>query len=115
MPDQTGYVSLKNGCGTTIKNVSLSLVVDGNATSPLIQYPSLSDRMTTRNTKYCYPGGSSADWRVSFMLNDVETEGSISCLLTSADNNKTLKIALAADSFTISPPVSDSAAGMYSS
>lgn len=112
MPELTGYVSIRNKCGTTIENVSLSVSANGTL-SPLIQQAILSDNMTTMNKKYSFPAGVSPDWTVSFLLNGVQIDGSTNCQLTTADNNQMLKITLSADGFTIAPTTSDRVAGMY--
>jgi len=112
MSNVTGYVSLKNECGTVIKDASLSVSVSGDA-SPLIHHPSLAVGMTTLNKKYSFPSGSSTDWCVSFTLKGTQMNGTVNCQLTPADNNKMLKITLSADSFTIVPTVSDRATSMY--
>ena len=114
MPNVTGYVSLKNECGTVIKDASVSVSVSGDA-NPLIAHPSLAVGMTTMNKKYSFPIGSSTDWCVSFTLKGAQIKGTVNCQLTPADNNKMLKITLSADSFTIAPTVSERATAMYGS
>ncbi len=112
MPDLTGYVSIRNECGTTIKDVTLSVTVGGDV-HPLIQDNALSDSLTTRNKKYSFPGGVGTDWTVSFQLKDTAITGTARCQLSQADNHQTLKIALFTDTFTLSPAASDPVTGRY--
>lgn len=112
MPDLTGYVSIRNECGTTIKDLTLSVTVGGEV-RPLIQDSALSDSLTTRNKKYEFPSGVGTDWTLSFRLKDTTITGTARCQLSAADNHQTLKIALFKDSFTLLPAVSDPVTGRY--
>ncbi len=112
MPDVTGYVSVKNKCGASIENVRVSVSVGGTL-SPLLQLPLLSDHMTSMNKKFVFPGGANSNWAVSFTLGGTQMDGTANCPLTSADNNRMVKITLSKDEFTITPTESDGATGMY--
>lgn len=112
MPDLTGYVSIRNNCGKTIKDVTLSVSVDGTVRE-MIKDPSLPDTLTTMNRRYSFPSGAATDWRVAFTLEGTEMTGTASCQLSSADNNQTLKIALLPDRFTLSPCAAEQVIGEY--
>ncbi len=112
MPDLTGYVSIRNNCGKTIKDVTLSVTVDGTVRQ-MIKDPSLPDTLTTLNRKYSFPGGAGTDWQVAFTLDGAQITGTASCQLSSADNNQTLRIALLADRFTLSPRAVEPVIGEY--
>ncbi len=112
MPDLTGYVSIRNNCGKTIKDVTLSVTVDGTVRE-MIKDPSLPDTLTTMNRRYSFPGGAATDWRVAFTLDGTQVTGTATCQLSSADTNQTLKIALLPDRFTLSPRAAEPVIGEY--
>lgn len=112
MPDVTGYVSVRNKCGTKIENIRLSVTVGGTL-SPLIQLNVLSDQMTSMNKRFDFPSGASPDWAISFTLKGTQMDGKANCKLTTADNNQMLKITVYGDEFTLAPSVSESVTGRY--
>lgn len=114
MPDITGYVSVRNKCGTRIEDLRLSVSVDGTP-SQLLQLNLLSDGMTSMNKKFILPSKASADWSVSFTYNSTQMVGTATCALSTADNNQMLKITVHAGEFILAPAMSDNVTGRYGS
>lgn len=112
MPDLTGFVSVRNRCGTTIQDISLSLVVGGEQQA-LIQAPTLSDSFSSMNKKYSVPGNAITEWHVAFTRKGTRYHGSTACQTGPADNNQMLKIELKEAGFTVVPRVSAPASGTY--
>ena len=114
MPDITGYVSVRNKCGTKIEDLRLSVTV-GGALSQILQLNLLSDDMTSMNKKFTFPSGASADWAVSFTRKGAQMDGTATCALSAADNNQMLKITVYANEFVLAPTMSGNVTGSYTS